>query len=142
MSTFHHSREIPATPEAVFEAIRDPQRLARWWGPDGFTNTFNTFEFQPGGRWLFTMHGPDGTHYPNESEFLEIVPPSLVRIRHVNQPRFELTMTLTPSAAGTLVSWVHVFENHEFAEQRRTFLETANQQNLQRLSQEVGRAVA
>jgi uncharacterized protein YndB with AHSA1/START domain len=142
MSTFHHSREIPATPEAVFEAIRDPQRLARWWGPDGFTNTFNTFEFQPGGRWLFTMHGPDGTHYPNESEFLEIVPPSLVRIRHVNQPRFELTMTLTPSAAGTLVSWVHVFETHEFAEQRRTFLETANQQNLQRLSQEVGRAVA
>jgi uncharacterized protein YndB with AHSA1/START domain/phenylpyruvate tautomerase PptA (4-oxalocrotonate tautomerase family) len=138
VSTFRHTREIPASPEAVFEAIRDPGRLARWWGPDGFSNTFQAFEFRPGGRWLFTMHGPDGTDYPNQSELLEIVPGSRVRIRHVNLPHFELSISLEPSATGTLVSWVGVFENREFAEKMRTFLESANEQNLDRLTQEVG----
>lgn len=139
MSTFNHYREILASPEVVFDAFRDPVRLARWWGPDGFTNTFDTFEFRPGGRWLFTMHGPDGTHYPNQSEFLEIVPDSMIRIKHVNEPHFELAISLESVAAGTLVSWVGVFENPAFAEKLRQFLETANEQNLDRLALETER---
>jgi len=138
MSVFRHSRNIPASPESVFAAIQDPARLARWWGPDGFTNTFQAFEFREGGAWLFTMHGPDGTEYPNQSEFLEIVPNRLVRIQHLNLPRFELAIALETSATGTLVSWVGVLENHEFAENMRQFLETANEQNLDRLALEVG----
>lgn len=140
MSAFRHSREINATPEAVFQAFEDPVRLARWWGPDGFTNTFHTFEFREGGSWSFTMHGPDGTDYPNQSEFLEIIRDSSVRIRHVSLPRFELSVSLESSAAGTLVSWVGVFENRQFAENARQFLEAANEQNLNRLALEVGSA--
>jgi len=139
MSVFRHSREIPATPESVFDAIKDPVRLARWWGPDGFKNTFHTFEFRQGGSWLFTMHGPDGTDYPNQSEFLEIVPNSMVRIKHVNLPHFELSISLEPGPKGTHLSWVGVFENHEFAENARQFLETANEQNLNRLELEITR---
>jgi hypothetical protein len=138
MSVFRHSRDIPATPEAVFAAIQEPARLAHWWGPDGFTNTFQAFEFREGGAWQFTMHGPDGTDYPNQSEFLEIVPNRLVRIQHLNLPRFELAIALEASAIGTLVSWVGVFENREFAENMRQFLEAANEQNLARLALEVG----
>lgn len=137
MSIFRTTRELPASPGAVFAAIQAPDRLARWWGPDGFTNTFHTFEFRPGGAWLFTMHGPDGTDYPNQSEFLEIVPDSLIRIRHVNLPHFELSIALEATAGGTLVTWVGVFENREFAENARQFLETANEQNLDRLMLEV-----
>lgn len=83
------------------------------------------------------MHGPDGANHPNESEFLEIVAYSLIRLKHVNLPHFELTISLAPSAVGTLVSWVGVFENREFAERMRRFLETANEQNLNRLMKEV-----
>ncbi len=137
MSVFRHSRELPADPEAVFSAISDPVRLARWWGPNGFTNTFQTFEFRQGGTWLFTMHGPDGADYPNQSEFLEIVPPSLVRIKHISLPRFELSIALEASANGTRLTWVGAFENAAFAESSRQFLETANEQNLDRLAQEV-----
>lgn len=142
MSLFRTSRILPASPEAVFEAIQNPERLARWWGPEGFRNTFHTFEFKPGGAWVFTMHGPDGTDYPNQSEFLEIVPGALVRIKHVNLPHFELSMSLEATVGGTLVTWVGVFENHAFAEQARAFLETANEQNLDRLTAEVGRSEA
>ncbi len=137
MSVFRHSRDIPAHPESVFSAIQDPDRLARWWGPEGFTNTFHTFEFRQGGPWRFTMHGPDGADYPNQSEFLEIVPNAMVRIKHLNLPHFELSISLEPTATGTRVSWVGVFENDAFAEKMRQFLETANEQNLSRLALEV-----
>jgi len=137
MSTFRHSRVLPATPASVFSALQDPERLARWWGPDGFTSAFHAFEFRPGGSWLFTMRGPDGTEYPNQAEFLEIAPSALVRLRHVNLPHFELSIALEPCATGTLVSWVGVFENREFAEHHRPFLEAANEQNLDRLVLEV-----
>jgi uncharacterized protein YndB with AHSA1/START domain len=141
MSTFRHSRELRAAPEAVFAAIEDPVCLARWWGPKGFTNTFHAFEFREGGSWRFTMHGPDGADYPNQSEFLEIVSNSVVRIKHVNLPHFELSISLEPRAAGTLVSWVGVFENQEFAESSRQFLEAANEQNLDRLALEVSAGI-
>jgi uncharacterized protein YndB with AHSA1/START domain len=139
MSVFRHSREILAPPESVFSAIQDPGRLARWWGPDGFANTFHTFEFRQGGSWLFTMHGPDQVDYPNQSEFLEIVPNSLVRIKHVNLPHFELSISLEPNENGTLLTWVGFFENREFAESMRQFLESANEQNLNRLVIEVSK---
>ena len=45
----------------------------QWWGPNGFTNTFHEFDLRPGGAWRFIMHGPDGTDYPNESVFVEVV---------------------------------------------------------------------
>jgi len=142
MALFCTTRILQASPEAVFEAIQSPERLARWWGPEGFSNTFHTFEFKPGGAWVFTMHGPDGTDYPNQSEFLEIVPGALVRIKHVNLPHFELSLSLEAAAGGTLVTWVGIFENHTFAERARAFLETANEQNLDRLMVEVCRIEA
>jgi uncharacterized protein YndB with AHSA1/START domain len=137
MTTFRTSRELPAPPEVVFAAFKDPARLARWWGPAGFTNSFRTFEFRPGGRWEFTMHGPDGTDYPNQAVFLEIVPEALVRIRHVSQPHFELSISLGPGAKGTLVSWVQAFDHPEVAASIRHIVEPANEQNLDRLAAEV-----
>jgi uncharacterized protein YndB with AHSA1/START domain len=65
MDTFQNSRHFPHPPQAVFAAIRDPDRLARWWGPNGFRNQFKVFEFRTGGRWVFDMIGPDGTRYAN-----------------------------------------------------------------------------
>lgn len=48
MTTFSTSREISATVEDVFAAISNPERLSRWWGPAGFTNTFSLCEFKNG----------------------------------------------------------------------------------------------
>ncbi|MBB5352014.1 hypothetical protein HNR46_002255 [Haloferula luteola] len=132
MSLFNQSRTFPYPPEEVFESIRRPELLAAWWGPEGFTNTFDVFEFRPGGLWVFTMHGPDGRDYPNESKFLEIEEPSRVRLRHTVLPIFELTLSLESVPGGTEITWEAEFENEEFAEQMRDFLETANRQNLDR----------
>lgn len=137
MTTFATSREIAAPIAAVFAAFADPQRLARWWGPAGFTNTFHAYEFKPGGRWSFTMHGPDGAKFPNESEFAEIDAPRRVVIQHVSGPRYRLTVTLAASNAGTLVSWSQVFEHDEVAKRIERIVVPANEQNLDRLTAEV-----
>ena len=139
MSIFVTSRLIAAPIEQVFAAFQ-PERLARWWGPAGFTNTFEVCEFRSGGQWDFVMHGPDGHDYPNESEFVEVAPPTRVVIQHVNEPRFQLTITLASSGAGTTVGWSQAFESAEVAKRVEHIVVPANEQNLDRMTAEVLRA--
>jgi uncharacterized protein YndB with AHSA1/START domain len=136
MTTFKTSRKISATVEQVFAAFR-PERLARWWGPAGFTNTFSICEFKNGGRWSFTMHGPDGRNYPNENVFAEVEAPVKVVIQHSSEPKYRLTITLEPSAEGAFVFWTQVFESSEVARRIEHIVVPANEQNLERLSAEV-----
>ena len=46
-ATFRSHRVLPYQPQSVFEAFTRPELLARWWGPAGFTNTFEVFESGP-----------------------------------------------------------------------------------------------
>jgi uncharacterized protein YndB with AHSA1/START domain/GNAT superfamily N-acetyltransferase len=134
---FVHSRVIDATPERLFEALSTASRLARWWGPAGFSSTFQTFEFRPGGEWKFVMHGPDGTNYPNESVFTEIVPARRVVIEHISDVHhFLLTITLEPVDGGTRVGWQQVFDTAEHRDQIAHVVIDANEQNLDRLAAE------
>jgi uncharacterized protein YndB with AHSA1/START domain len=136
MKVFNTSRDIPASPEQVFAAFSDAARLARWWGPAGFTNTFDLCDFKPGGRWSFVMHGPDGTDYRNECLFDAIEPPARVVLRHVCAPIFTLTVTLVESERGTLLNWAQAFDSDEVADQVAHIVVPANEQNLDRLTAE------
>lgn len=126
-------RTLPADPRTVFAAFEQPDRLARWWGPSGFTNTFERFEFEPGGRWVFVMHGPNGASYPNESVFREIRPDARIVVEHVVKPWYTLTVTLTPRGGQTHLAWVQEFESPEAAARMRSLSTTANEQVLDRL---------
>ena len=138
MTTFKTSREIPATVEQVFAAISDPERLARWWGPAAFTNTFNVCEFKNSGHWSFIMHGPNGENYPNENVFHDIEPYKRIVIQHVSQPKFFLTVVLERTDSGrTLVRWEQEFEDSKVASGIEHIVVPANEQNLDRLSVEV-----
>ena len=128
---------IAASPAQVFAAMSDPERVARWWGPDGFTNTIHRFDFQPGGTWLLTMHGPDGKDYPNESRFTHLAPGEIFEIEHLNGHHFILTIELRPSGQGTLVRWQQTFDTVEHYVRIAAFVAGANEQNLQRLANEV-----
>jgi uncharacterized protein YndB with AHSA1/START domain len=60
---FVSTRLFDAPRAATFGAFTDPDVLARWWGPAGFTNTFHEFVPEPGRVWRFVMRGPDGHEY-------------------------------------------------------------------------------
>ncbi len=126
-------RTLPASPREIFDAFERPEKLAKWWGPAGFTNTFETFEFKSDGRWIYVMHGPDGRDYANECTFREIETDSNIAIDHISLPKYTLTIDLTADGDQTHLTWVQEFENLEFASRMREFLSTANEQNLDRL---------
>jgi len=121
----------------VFAAMSDPARLARWWGPAGFTNTIHQFDFEPGGRWILTMHGPDGKDYPNESRFLRLIPDRIFEIEHFSGHHFILTIELEEQGQNTLVNWRQTFDTVEHYERIAAFVGLANEQNLERLAIEV-----
>jgi uncharacterized protein YndB with AHSA1/START domain len=126
-------RVLSVNARDVFAAFEQPDRLAQWWGPNGFRNTFEQFEFTLDGRWIYVMHGPNGANYPSESVFREIKPDTKIVIEHVSQPRFTLTVTLTARGDKTHLAWVQEFESPEVAARMRPLCEPANEQNLDRL---------
>ncbi len=126
-------RVLSADARRVFAAFERADLLAAWWGPKGFTSTFETFELEPGGRWVFVMHAPNGASYPNECVFREIQRDSRIVIEHVVEPRFRLTVELTARGEQTHLCWVQAFESPEVAAKMRALSETANEQVLDRL---------
>ena len=136
MTTFNTSREIPAPIDDVFAAFSNAERLARWWGPAGFTNTFHIFEFETGGRWVYTMHSPNGGNPENKSVF-ESVEPRKIVIRHISPPLYRLTIDLIPTTNGTLVSWSQEFDDEEVGRRIEKIVVPANEQNLDKLMAEV-----
>lgn len=101
------SRLIEGPRDVVFEAFTEVQHLSRWWGPKGFTTTTRTFEFSEGGVWEFTMHGPDGSDYPNWIQWMEIRPPEVIVLRHGEGPddpeQFSSTFFFEERTDGTRV---------------------------------------
>jgi uncharacterized protein YndB with AHSA1/START domain len=108
------SHVIEGPRRLVFEAYSDVRHLNSWYGPDGFTTTTHSFEFRPGGVWDFTMHGPDGTDYPNHVEWLEIVPAERIVMlhgSHADDPEaFTSTVTMVEQGEVTLITLHSVFK--------------------------------
>jgi uncharacterized protein YndB with AHSA1/START domain len=104
------TRIFDAPRELVWQAWSDPAHLQHWWGPKGFSNTFETFEFKPGAVWRFTMHGPDGTDYKNEWIFVEIEKPSRIVLDHMSPPKFRVTATFEDMDGKTRITFQQVFE--------------------------------
>jgi uncharacterized protein YndB with AHSA1/START domain len=132
-------RMIDAPREKVFKAFADPTHLARWWGPSGFRNTFEEFNFRPGGIWRFTMHGPDGTDYPNRSVFLDIQEPSRIVFEHDPPHVFRMTIALHDEAGKTRLEWRMLFESAAERDRTARYAVTANEQNFDRLEAELER---
>src|SRR5271167_2143559 len=119
------SREIVITRifdsprERVFEAWTDPEQKAQWWGPNGFTVTTREHDMRPGGKWLHTMHGPDGVDYLSKTIFEEVVRPE--RIVYTNSGgkkgapgvHFRTTVTFKDLGGKTELTLRMVFDSAE-----------------------------
>ena len=115
------SRIIDASRELVFEAFSQVRHLSRWWGPEGFTTTTQSFEFRVGGEWVFAMHGPDGTDYPEWITWTEIAPPERIALLHGESRgdpnAFESVLTFEPDGAATRIVMRTVFSTKELRDE-------------------------
>ena len=133
-----NSRLIDAPREQVFRACTEAEHLARWWGPNGFSSTFEEFDPRPGGRWRFVMHGPDGTDYPNLCEFVAVEAPSRIALRHLETMHvFGLTVRMEDVGGRTHLTWHQRFESPDDFD--RAFITVMNEQNIDRLEAELAR---
>lgn len=130
----HSTRTIKAPRERVFAAWTDPDQLARWWGPKGFTNTIHRFELKPEGIWDFTMHGPNGQDFHNTCVFKRIEAPDYLEFDHLKEMHFYKAMvTFTEVAEGTRIDWVMRFDTVEELAPIRNFIARANEENMAKL---------
>lgn len=106
-------RELPATPETVFNAFTDPRALRAWWGPPGTTTVEAEVDLRVGGRYRWVMRGDDsGDTYVVTGEYLEIRAPRLLRMTWAweQEPQLgemRVTLELAPTADGTRLSLTH-----------------------------------
>ena len=89
-------RLYDAPVKVVWEAWTDLKKVAKWWGPRGFTITTHSKDLRAGGHWHYTMHGPDGIDYPNKTIYYEVVKYSRLVYDHggndEQEPLFRVTV--------------------------------------------------
>jgi uncharacterized protein YndB with AHSA1/START domain len=107
------SRTLNAPVELVWEVWTNPEHIANWWGPNGFTNTISKMDVQNGGDWALVMHGPDGTDYINKSVFEEVILHKKIVYRHISWPDFTSTVEFEARGEQTHISWHMLFESAE-----------------------------
>jgi uncharacterized protein YndB with AHSA1/START domain len=136
------SRILNNNRELIYRAWSEPQHLKNWWGPMGFTNTFNEFDFTVGGKWSFIMHGPDKGNYPNECEFIKIERPALIAWKRYSKPLFQVLVTfdeITPEK--TKVVFKQIFDTVEECNKIKKFVIDKNQENFDRLEEELKKMI-
>ena len=73
--TLHLEKTLDARSDRVFAAFVEPEKLAEWWGPAGFTSPSLDLDVRNGGRYRITMQPPDGEAFHLRGEFREVDPP-------------------------------------------------------------------
>ncbi|QDK37307.1 SRPBCC family protein [Bdellovibrio sp. NC01] len=125
----HLTRVYDAPVKLVWDAWTDPKQVAKWWGPRGFTITTHSKDLRPGGIWHYTMHGPDGTDWPNKTLYHEVEKYSRLVYDHggndVQKPLFKVTVTFKETNGKTKMDMTMKFESPERAREIAVFIKQA-----------------
>jgi len=123
------TRVYDAPVQAVWEAWTDPDQVAQWWGPRGFTLTTHSRELRPEGIWHYTMHGPDGVDYPNKTFYHVVEKYQKLVYDHGGYddrpPLFRVTVLFSESEGKTAMRMTMTLPSAEEAESTRKFIRAA-----------------
>ena len=134
------TRIVNAPINLAFKAWTDPNHLKNWWGPKGFTNTFNEFDLRPGGKWSFIMHGPDKGNYHNECEFIKIDKPNLIAWKRHSKPLFKVMATFEEvSSDKTKIVFKMIFDTVDECSKLKPYVVDKNEENFDRLEAELAK---
>jgi len=124
------TRLYDAPVQMVWDAWTDPAQVAQWWGPRGFTITTHSKDLRPGGTWIYTMHGPDGTDYPNSTYYYEVEPCKKLVYDHGasedRPPLFRVTVLFSDLDGKTRMDMSMTHATPEAAEASRQIIKKAS----------------
>jgi uncharacterized protein YndB with AHSA1/START domain len=128
------TRVYDAPVAVVWDAWTDVEQVAQWWGPRGFTITTHSKDLRPGGTWVYTMHGPDGTDWENITHYYEVVEPNkdvpgkLVYDHGASAdrpPLFRVTVLFSEEDGKTTMDLTMALATAEAAAETRKFIKKA-----------------
>ena len=125
----HLTRIYEAPVKAVWDAWVEPDQVAQWWGPRGFTITTHSKDVRTGGHWNYIMHGPDGVDYPNKTKYLEVEKYSRLVYDHGandhQPPLFRVTVLFSESQGKTTMNMTMTLATAEAAQEIKKFIKKA-----------------
>ena len=100
--TIRLHRVLPTTPEKIYRAFLDPDALARWLPPNGFTGKVHQLEPKVGGKHRMSFSNfTTGNVHSFGGEYVELVPNQRLRYTdRFDDPNLpgEMTVTITLKA--------------------------------------------
>jgi uncharacterized protein YndB with AHSA1/START domain len=123
-------RQYDAPVALVWDAFADEARASQWWGPRGFTITTHSKDLRPGGTWVYTMHGPDGTDYPNFTRYHVVERHARLEYDHGassadSAPLFRMTVEFRDLGGRTELELCMTLATPDAAQQARAFIKAA-----------------
>jgi uncharacterized protein YndB with AHSA1/START domain len=100
------TRIFDAPRALVFKAWTEPDRAARWWGPQGFVTVYCNMDVRPGGAFRVCMRSPEGTEHWKQGVYREVVEPERLVFTFAwedpeGKPRHETVVTVAFAEHGT-----------------------------------------
>jgi uncharacterized protein YndB with AHSA1/START domain len=139
------TRVYDAPVRAVWDAWTIPEQVEKWWGPRGFTLTTHSKDLRVGGSWRYTMHGPDGTDYPNVTKYHVVEPYQKLVYDHGGTddrpPLFRVTVTFSEANGKTTMEMIMALPSPEAAADTAKFIKKAGgTATWDRLAEHLGEA--
>lgn len=102
------TRVIRAPPERVYKAFIDPDAMAKWLPPHGFTGKVNKMDARVGGKYNMTFTNfTTGSSHSFGGEFLELTPYSHIRYTDIfDDPK-------TPGVIETIIEFTKIMSGTE-----------------------------
>lgn len=140
MVELEFTRTYAAPRQLVWDAWTDPDQIAQWWGPRGFSTPRESIELdlRPGGRIAFDMvDEATGNRYPNGGTFLEVEPPARLVWSDDGFPdgSGKATTTITFLEDAPHTTSVHIHLSADFSETVRAGAEKGWGTQLEKLAE-------
>ena len=104
-------RRLSAPPDKVFSAWTDPEKIRRWFGPEGIEPQLAESDARVGGRYRIVMRSSDGEEHDVSGVFREVVPNEKLVFswawRSTPERESLVTVELKPDGSGTLLTLTH-----------------------------------
>jgi uncharacterized protein YndB with AHSA1/START domain len=104
-------RHLNATPEAVYAAWTDPEKIVKWFGPDAGPVKQAEADVRTGGRYAVIFHTEDGEEHHVSGTYLEVVPNEKLVFtwawRTMPERASLVTVLVKPGGGGTVMTLIH-----------------------------------
>ena len=132
------NRIINVSLAVLYEAFANPLYLKKWWGPNGFSNTFHEFDLRPNGKWSLTMHGPEKGNYENAVVFTNVEAYKLISWSRLTPPFFDMEVGFKEiDEHHSEIYFRMIFQTEEEHAKMVTFVAPKNEENFDRLEREL-----